>query len=143
MSKKNDLKIFYYLTKGPKFTRLYKNQPPFFFKYKLEPNQTSITLILIKQIIKKEINLYDISEIRYYNPSKKGFIRITNKTSFPIEFEQITLQIQLKEQEPKELIELNKINYNLELKLKEYENIKNRSLFFIRFSFRRIQRNRI
>ncbi len=80
MSKKNELKVFYYITKGPKCERLYKNQPPFFFKYTLEPNQTSMNLLLIKQIIKQEINLYDIEEIRYYNPSKKGFVRIINKT---------------------------------------------------------------
>ena len=124
MSKKNELKVFYYITKGPKCERLYKNQPPFFFKYTLEPNQTSMNLLLIKQIIKQEINLYDIEEIRYYNPSKKGFVRIINKTSFPIEFKEITLQIQLKEQEPKELIELIKTSENLKSKLEEYENIK-------------------
>ena len=124
MFKKNELKVKYHLTKGPKFERIYKDQPPFFIKYTLEPNQTNINLILIRKIISTEINLYNIAEIRFKNQAKKGFVKITNKTSFPINFKEIELQIQLKEQEPQEIKELETISKNLEAKIKEFDEIK-------------------
>ena len=126
MSKINELKVKYYLTKGPRYESMYKNPEPFFIKYPLEPNQTNINLILIKKIIGLELNTYNIVEFRYYNPIKKGYIKITNRTSFPIQSNEIELQIQLKEPEPKELTELIKMSKILELKLKEYEEIKNK-----------------
>ena len=124
MFKKNELKVKYHLTKGPKFERIYKDQPPFFIRYALEPNQTNINLILIRKIISTEINLYNIAEIRFKNQAKKGFVKITNKTSFPINFKEIELQIQLKEQEPQEIKELETISKNLEAKIKEFDEIK-------------------
>ena len=124
MPKINELIVKYFLTKGPKFERIYKDQPPFFIKYHLEPNQTSINLLLIKKILNSEINPYTIAEIRYKNQAKNGFVRITNRTSFPIDFKEIELQIQLKEPEPQELTELAKISKNLEAKLEEFEEIK-------------------
>ena len=126
MSKINELKIFYHLTKGPKFERIYKNQEPFFIKYHLEPNQTNINLMLIKKIMSTEINNFNVAEFRYFNPTKMGFVKITNSTSFPIKSKEIKLQIQLKDSEPKELTELINIYKNLKVKLEEYEEIKNK-----------------
>ena len=126
MNRINELKVFYDLTKGPKRQKIYKDSAPFFIRYYLEPNQTNINLNLLKRIISTEINPYTIEEFRYYHPIKKGYMRITNNTFLPIKFKSIFLQIQLKEPEPEELIQLEKIKKDLESKIKEYEDLKNR-----------------
>ena len=131
MSKKNELKVKYYLTKGQKFERIYKDQPPFIIKYNLEPNQTNINLILLKRILSQEINIYNISEIRYKNKAKKGFVKITNRTSFPIDFKEILLKIQLKDSEPKILSQLESISKNLEIKLKQFEKFNSKIKDFL------------
>ena len=126
MNRINELKVFYDLTKGPKRHKIYKDSAPFFIRYYLEPNQTNINLNLLKRIISTEINPYTIEEFRYYHPIKKGYLRITNNTFLPIKFKSIFLQIQLKEPEPEELIQLEKIKKDLESNIKEYEDLKNR-----------------
>ena len=120
----NVLKVFYHLTEGPKYERIYKREEPFCIKYPLEPNQTYINLILINRILSREINICDIAEIRYFNKTKKGLVKITNKTSFPIDSGEIQLQIQLKDLEPKELLVLKRISNKLESKIELYEKIK-------------------
>jgi hypothetical protein len=72
----------------------------------------------------QEINIYNVDEYRYFHPTKKGFVKITKNSTFPIESNEIILQIQLKPAENKELFQLKKINEILESKLKEYEKIK-------------------
>ena len=124
MFKFNELKVNYFLTQGPLFRKINTIEELFCVKYPLSPSQTQINLILIKQIMCKEINIYNVEEYRYFHPSKKGYMKITNTSSYPIESNEIILQIQLKPAENKELIELKKINETLELKLKEYEKIK-------------------
>ena len=124
MLKFNELKVNYFLTQGPLFRRINTIEKPFCVECLLSPSQTQINLILIKQIMCKEINIYNVEEYRYFHPTKKGYMKITNTSSYPIESNEIILQIQLKPSENKELIELKKINETLELKLKEYEKIK-------------------
>ena len=125
MNRIEDLKVFYELTKGPKHQKIYKDSEPFFIHYHLEPNQTCINLNLLKRIISSEINPYTIEEFRYLNPTKKGFIRITDKTSIPM-MNLIYLKIQLKEPEPEEFTKLDKLKKELETKIKDYEDIKNK-----------------
>ena len=126
MSKINELKVFYYLTEGPRRQKIYKDSEYFFIRYHLEPNQTRINLNLLKRIISTEINPYLIKEFRILHPTKHGYLRITDNTFFPISKEKIYLQIQLKEPEPEELIQLEKIKKDLESKIKYYEEIKNK-----------------
>ena len=84
MSKINELKVFYYLTEGPKRQKIYKDSEYFFIRYHLEPNQTRINLNLLKRIISTEINPYLIKEFRILHPTKHGYLRITDNTFFPI-----------------------------------------------------------
>ena len=120
-----ELKVFYYLTKGVKHKKIY-GERPFFILHNLEPNQTHINLSLIKYIISSERNIHKIEEYRYLNEIKKGFIKITESTSFPIINDHIILQIQLKEEEPKELKELKKAYEYLELKMNEFKNVNDK-----------------
>ena len=91
MLKITQLKVFYYLTKGPKYESIYKTKEPFFTKYTLEPDQTNINLKLIKRIMaQEEINVYDIIDYRYFNEKKNGYVKITQRTSFPIISNEIT-----------------------------------------------------
>ena len=126
MSRINELKVFYYLTEGPRRQKIYKDSEYFFIRYHLEPNQTRINLNLLKRIISTEINPYLIKEFRILHPTKHGYLKITDNTFFPISKEKIYLQIQLKEPEPEELIQLEKIKKDLEAKIKYYEEIKNK-----------------
>ena len=126
MNRINELKVFYDLTKGPKRQKIYKDPEHFFIRYHLEPNQTRINLNLLKRIISTEINPYLIEEFRILHPNKQGYLRITNNTFFPISSKPIYLRIQLKEPEPEELIQLEKIKKDLESKINYYEEIKNK-----------------
>ena len=126
MLKITQLKVFYYLTKGPKYESIYKTKEPFFTKYTLEPDQTNINLKLIKRIMAlEEINVYDIIDYRYFNEKKNGYVKITQRTSFPIISNEITLLIKLKDPQPQEIRDLIKLTKSLKYKLKEFENIKN------------------
>ena len=125
MSKITKLNVFYYLTKGPRYERIYESNEPFFAKYTLEPDETNINLNLIKRIMdQEEINIYDIIDYRYLNKKKNGFVKITRRTSYPITSNEITLQIQLKEPKPQEIRDLINITENLKNKIEELEDIK-------------------
>ena len=125
MSEYRELKVFYYIIKNPKLQPKYKMNEPFFTKYNLDKDQTHINLNLIKIIMSQEgINIYHIIDYRYFHPSKEGYVKITQNSSYPITSNEIYLQIRIKEPEPTELRYFKKATENLELEIKKLEKIK-------------------
>ena len=115
MSEYRELKVFYYIIKNPKLQPTYKMNEPFFTKYNLDKDQTHINLNLIKIIMSQEgINIYHIIDYRYFHPSKEGYVKITQNSSYPITSNEIYLQIRIKEPEPTELRYFKKATENLE-----------------------------
>ena len=126
MSKKNTLNILYYLTSGIKHTRLYEGKP-FYINYTLKSKLKTFTIDLIKKIISEDqIDISIIDDYRYYSKNKKGFIKIKELISYPLDLNEILiLQIHFGIEINPDLLDMQSEYSKMKSNLKELEEKKN------------------
>ena len=125
MSENINLIVLYYLTSGPRHQRLYDGKP-FCTLYPLKMKENNINLTLIKSILEQDkVDISMIDDYRYFNKKKKGFIRMNKSSSFPIESNEIILQIHYGKEKNPDLIEIQDYYYNMKNNLRELDDIKN------------------
>ena len=113
------------MTSGIKHIRMYGGKP-FYINYPLNSKENNFNLKLIKSILEKDkINISNIDEYRYLNKNKKGFIKIKESLSYPLESNELFLQIHFKEQKNKDILEIESSFNNMTVKVKELEDKKN------------------
>ena len=124
MSKIKNLNVLYYITEDRRHTREYGGKP-FYINYPLSSNETKINQSLVKSILEKDqIDTSIIDDYRYLNKKKNGLIKIYETSSFPIESDELILQIHLGKKKDPDILELENLYYHMKIHLKELENKK-------------------
>ena len=130
MATLKNLNVIYYMTSGPGpgYNKMYGGIP-FYLNYRLEENENKFNLNLIKNILKRDkINTSKIDDYRYLNTKKNCYIKIKEHSSYPIESNEIILQLHFKETKNSHLIEIgNRIN-EMKNSIKELEEEKMNSM---------------
>ena len=141
MATLKNLNVIYYMTSGPGpgYNKMYGGIP-FYLNYRLEENENKFNLNLIKNILERDkIDISKIDDYRYLNTKKNCYIKIKDNLFYPIESNEIILQLHFKEKKNSHLIEIaNSIN-EMKAKIKELEeknnsfknNNKNIDLYFL------------
>ena len=125
MLKFTNLNVLYYITSGALHKRIYGGKP-FYINYTLKENENYLTLNLIKTIISKDnIDISIIDDYRYFCKKKKGFILIKESSSFPIESDEIILQVHLGQSKNPYISEIESSFLGMTNKMKELEDAKN------------------
>ena len=125
MSKITNLDVLYYITSGIRNIRMYDGKP-FYINYPLKSKENNFNIKLIKSILEKDkIDISNIDEYRYLNKNKNGFIKIKESFLYPLESNELILQIHFKEQKNKDILEIESSFNNMTLKVKELEDKKN------------------
>ena len=124
MSKITNLNILYYITSGLKHIRVYDK--PFCINYHLKNQEKNYNLNLIKSILEKDqIDISIIDEYRYLDKNKNGFIQIKESFLYPIESNELILQIHIIKQKNKNIVEIESSFNNMAKQIKELEDKKN------------------
>ena len=124
MSKITNLNILYYITSGLKHIRVYDK--PFCINYHLKNQEKNYNLNLIKSILEKDqIDISIIDEYRYLDKNKNGFIQIKESFLYPIESDELILQIHIAKQKNKNIVEIESSFNNMTKQIKELEDKKN------------------
>ena len=124
MLKFKDLNILYYITSGIKNKRLYGGKA-FLVNYCLKGKEKSLTLNLIKTILKNEcLDIESIDDYRFFNYKKNGLIKIDESFSCPLESNKIKLQIHMKKSINKNIVEINSLFNKMENKIIDLNNLK-------------------
>ena len=124
MIKFSNLNVLYYITSGIKYKRLYGGKP-FFVSYPLKGKERNISLHLIKTILSKErMDLQAIDNYRIFNNNKKGFVKIDESFSCPLDSDEIILQIHMKKTKNRNIIEINSLFNKMENKINDLEDLK-------------------
>ena len=117
-----NLNVLYYITSGLRHKRMYEGKP-FYVNYPLKNKETKFNLELIQSIIKGDkIDISIIDDYRYLNKSKNGFIKIKESLLYPIESDELILEIHFRNPA---LIEIDNTFNNMLYKMKELDDIKN------------------
>jgi len=126
MSEIKYIRVLYYVTYGPKHEKMHGGKQ-FCAKYPLKTNNNHISLEIIKEILEKDkINISLIDDYRYYDKNKNGLIKIKESSLIRIKQNKIFhLQIHLKEENKKEIIEIDKFFEKINSKISQLEEIKN------------------
>ena len=124
-SKITNLNILYYLTSGARHQRLFQGKP-FYKNYKKYSSKSKkFNLELIKKLLSEElIDISSIDDYRYYNKSKNGFIRIKEELSYPLESDELLLQIHYGKIINPYIEEIEKSYSNMRFKLNKLEETK-------------------
>ncbi len=114
-----NLNVLYYITSGIRRKRMYEGKP-FYVNYPLKNKEKKFNLELIKSIIKGDkIDISIIDDYRYLNQSKNGFIKIKESLSYPIESDELILEIHFGEARNPALKEIDETSINILNKMKE------------------------
>ena len=125
MSKAIYLNIIYYITSGARHQRLYEGKP-FYKKYTLQSKRNKFNIDFVKKIISEDqIDISNIDDYRYYNKNKNGFIKMRDAISYPIQSDELTLQIHYAKMINQNILEIEHSYNNMLVKLNELEETKN------------------
>ena len=116
-----NINILYYITTGKFHKRNYDGKP-FFINYPWNSSKRKFNLKIIKSILSKDnIDISIIDDYRYFDKKKKGFIKIREKFKYPLESDELILQIHLGKPKNKNLLEIQSKYDILNNKIREIE----------------------
>ena len=127
-SKITNLNILYYLTSGVTHQRLFQGKP-FYKNYKKYSSKSKkFNLEFIKKLMSEEqIDISSIDDYRYYNKNKNGFIKIKEELSYPLESDELVLQIHYGKIINPYIAEIENSYNNMRFKLNKLEETKDLS----------------
>ena len=119
-----NLNVLYYFTEGRRHLKKYGGKT-FYIKYPLNPKETKISQNLVKSILQKDqVDISIIDDYRYLNKRKNGLIRIFESSFYPIESDELILQIHIGEKKDSNIIEIQNLYNHMVNQLKELEEKK-------------------